>query len=163
MTFSGKRSRMDNEMAFLGPSPYEISTLQISKLNTPAALLYSFLLKTIAHKYHWASLRVKDNAKKFTFYYFSRNINHYQHRMVIVMLLWPTTGMGRNTSEPKILPTFPFPQYLRLGKSAKSGIKSTCYRKKRMWWRVLWLGFKFQFIHVTCRQISSSLTESLHL
>ena len=38
MTFSGKRSRMDNEMAFLGPSPYEISTLQISKLNTPAAL-----------------------------------------------------------------------------------------------------------------------------
>lgn len=38
MTFSGNRSRMDNEMAFLGPSPYEISTLQINKLNTPAAL-----------------------------------------------------------------------------------------------------------------------------
>ena len=38
MTFSGKRSRMDNEMAFLGPSPYEISTLQVSNLNTPAAL-----------------------------------------------------------------------------------------------------------------------------
>ena len=37
MTFSGKRPRMDNEMAFLGPSAYKISTLQVSKLNTPAA------------------------------------------------------------------------------------------------------------------------------
>lgn len=146
---------------FWVPVPIKFPPCRLTNL-IPLQPSLALLLKTIIHKY-WASLCVKDNAKNFTFYYFSRRINHYQHRMVIVMLLGPTAGMGRNTGEPKILPISPFPQYLKLGESAKSGIKTTCYRKKGMWYRVLRLDFKFQFLHVTYGQISSSLTESLHV